>query len=231
VSLVLATSLLVPYAALTLDPARSEIVGGILLPPVVLMATVALGVAAARARMPAAVVGRGLALFGIACILVACASQAWGLLRRSPEFSIDGDGPRASRFILTIADAALQHSVGPVKWSTDAHLDFGAVQVSSVYYYEQRGVWPNLVGGLGDGPVESTVAPEEVRTVAAASDVLILTRSLNPSAPAYPYDRSIEIAEPILRAVAVEQFDLVAQDRFYGRDVFGFIRRSRSQPR
>jgi hypothetical protein len=229
VSVVVAASLVVPYGALTLDPARSDVVGGILLPPIVLAATVALGVAAARSHAPAPLVHRGLVLFGVGCVLAACLTQAWGLLRRSPDLAVDGEAARASQLILTLADTALGRLGRPVVWSIDAHVDFGAIQVISVYYFEQRGVWPDLASGLGEAPPESFITPEEARTIAAGSDVLILTQT-NGFSPPYAYDRSVAQAAPILRAVASESFDLVAQGSFYGRDVFGFIRRNRGQP-
>jgi hypothetical protein len=180
--LVLVGALVVPLAALTLDPAKSDVVGGIALPPLALL--VAMGLGVATERVGGRHVSGLVAVLGGVCLVIALVAQLTGLARRTAEFSVQSDAGQASRFILSLGDGVARQPRLPAVWSMDAHLDFGSVQVTRVYYYEQRGIWLVLAAGIGEGNIGSTLTIDEARAQALPSDVLILTQrtSAPPSA-------------------------------------------------
>lgn len=224
---VLPLAIVLPYAALTLDESKSSVVGNVLLPPVLLLAVVVFAVAARNGMwLTERTIRRAVLTIGAATLLVGVAAHARYLRTQLLDYSTTNDVGQASRFIDQLsAEISTSRSGQAAVWAVDAHLDFAAAQAVRVYYYEQHGQWLPIVGGLGEGAIYSTLAPEEVRQQGAASDVLILSRRLSAPTPVYPYDLSIEAAEPLLSRVAVEEFDLRNQGTFFGREVRGFIRR------
>jgi len=111
-----------------------------------------------------------------------------------------------------------------VIWGSDAHLDFAPSLVIRVYYYELHRQWLDVAGGLGDGPLASTLTAAQARELAAASQVRILTRRTTAPPPIYPYDASIEAVVPVLVDLAKKQYELRAHGEFFGRDVYGYVR-------
>lgn len=221
--IVLGGGVLVPALALSLDPAKSDVVGGVLAPPVALLTAYVLATvqrALSTSKIRPAAVG-----VGVACLVLAFASQVRGLRARETEFSAQGDSARASRFILALADDIHARAARPAIWSMDAHLDFASVAATRVYYFEQRGVWLDLVAGIGEANIASTLSIDDVRAQASASDALILTERTTAPRPIYPYDASLEATHDALFDIAARNFVLVAGDHFLGRNVFGFARR------
>jgi hypothetical protein len=224
---VLVIATVVPYLALSVDEVKSWVVAGVLVPPVLLLAVVALAGAASHAMWaPEMIVRRALLAVGALCLSLGVAEQVRDLRQQVLNSLPASDIARASSFINQMAQAVLERADGaPTVWAADAHLDFATAQVVRVYQYEQHRLWLPIVGGLGEGAIYATLTPTDVRSQADQSGVLILTRRDSAPPPVFPYDQSVEAAEGLLLSLADTEFDLRARDRFFEREVSGFVRR------
>jgi hypothetical protein len=220
---VLCVGIAVPFAALTLDPVKSNVVGGILLPPVAILAAVAFGEASLRT---AGRQSRTIALlFAAGCLVAGLGAQTRSLFLNGVEFSGDGDVARASQFVLTLGDWVAAHPRNPTVWSVDAHLDFDSVAATRLYYFEQRGRWLDLAAGFGEGDIASVLSSDSAQAQATRSDVLVLTQRTTAPESSYPYDQSLERAGPSLNTLAATQFETLITSDFFGRQATGYVRR------
>jgi hypothetical protein len=222
-SFVLGISLGVPYAAFTLDPSKSGVVAGILLPPFLLALTLGLAVLERRSGVSRSATPRGMLTIASCALVLASAAQASGIVRRSSDLLHPTDVALASQFIQDLAEASGAEGGRHVVWESDAHMDFAPSLVVRVYYYELHRQWLDVAGGLGDGPLASTLSAAQAREQAAASQVLILSRRTTAPRPIFPYDLSIEAVEPVLVDLANQQYELRAHSEFFGRNVYGYV--------
>jgi hypothetical protein len=216
---------LAPYVALTLDEAKSPVVGGVLLPPSVLAVAFILGSSSKGlcGPLPSVRKARLFALCGLV-LLVGLRSQ-WGDIRRTVyDAEWQSDLATASQFMDDVGDYVRDTDGGHAVWAMDAHFDFTPSLVTRVYYFEQHGIWLDVPSVLGDGPIDTTLSEDEIMWQAASSSVLILTSGGAPLT--YPYDLSVERAKPALFELAEQRFTLLGHYRIDRRDVFAYVRRA-----
>jgi hypothetical protein len=219
---VLALAFAIPYVALTLDEAKSGVVGDVLLPPTILGVVAVFAFASRLPYTRARWAEVALLVLSLAAFGYGVRTQI-GALQQNAYRANREDLAAASRMMLEVGDYVRENSSGQTIWGIDGHLDFTAPGVAWLYYYEQRGIWLPMAAELGVGAIQTTLSQDEVLREAAASDVLLLTKG---GSWTYPYDQSIEQAKVALFNLAAERFTLFRSYRMFGRDVYVFIRNS-----
>lgn len=198
-----ALSLLVPYAVLTADSAKSVVVGGLLATP--LLWGVLLGAAAlARAARPAA--------FAVAAGGVLVGGVAFQITHlRGPSTSLFP--PEARREVARLhADVA--RVVRANGWSTtrilaDRKRDY--VPATAVAAYEADGTSLDLVYPMGYVVWEPTA--QQVDEALAESQIVIVTLEPPPPHWTYPYDRMLAALRPRLLQYCEEGLSFVGSYR------------------
>src|SRR5439155_25946717 len=124
------------------DEVKGPVVGDVLVPPVLLLAAVALATAARRSTSLPEAIKRAVLATGAAILLIGIAAQARALRTMTFDLSSTSDIAQASRFIDQLgAYVSAPRPGGPLLWTMDAHLGFAAAPVGRSYYYQQHHEW------------------------------------------------------------------------------------------
>jgi hypothetical protein len=227
----LSVSWLATYTILTLDQAKSPVVGNLLLPPVLIAVVGAAGVAEhiVQEKSPRAWQRR---LFSTVAVIVLGGGVLIGLNTVSRTERVRGpatavDLGRAGQLLLDVGDYLNATGLQNAVWSVDGHQEFATSTTVETFYYEQRGILLNLRGGLGDEGIADHVSPEEVLAKGRASDVLLLGDT-SAAGPALPYPSDVDIWGQESRLHELAQSTLVPLGRYwtYGRLWDAYVRPS-----
>lgn len=228
---VLVLSLLVPYAILTVNELKSPVVGSVLVPPLALLAVTTFYAFGRQAVAGPAFRDRRPLILGATILVLGLVWQTTNVGRRLYDPTPTAELAAASDLVEFLAEYFDHRGNRRPVWAMDSHLDYAAAGVVQLLYYERRGVWMDLVPGLGHDGVHLTLTPDEVLRQAAASDLLILTRTVDRRPSVYPYDRSIEATKSALFELAEKELTLYRRERLFGREVFAYVRPSRASDR
>lgn len=185
--LILAVS--VPLAVLTLNPAKSSIVSGIVVPGLVLLAVLPVIVATRRGT---GMLSRWLlSALALVSATVGCATQASFYVRRPPA------GERVDREEATQLLTASARVCRDLGWRrptifSDATSEFSQPNGAAVVSYEQLGWLFTPVVQAAGGSAWAPARPKDVRAAFRAADLVFLARHQPPGfEPTFPFDRSV----------------------------------------
>jgi hypothetical protein len=185
--LVLAVS--VPLTVLTLNPARSPIVSGIVVPGLVLL--VVLPVVVAVRRGAGALSRRLLSVLATVSMTAGIVAQAAFYVHHPPA-SERADQEEATQ--LLVSSAKVCRDLGwrnPIFFS-DATSEFSQPNAAAILSYEHLGWFFNPVAAAPGGSAWLPARPKDARAAFRAADIVFLARRMPPGyEPAYPFDRSV----------------------------------------
>ncbi len=218
---VLAISLFVPLAILSLGYHRTNICAGIALPA--LLWLVLLLVVGGTGLHPGALLGWPLrALLGTLAALSVAAGvhhQAWWYGHRTPFTAQRADNEEILRLHDHIEDLCTEHGWQQPVFAVTCNLDFLHPQVSQVLMYERHHSRRQVQAQLGMNVI--TIRPEEALAQAAASDLVLLAP---PRVITYPFEHCMADLYPQLRRLCEEHFIAEHTYRIRGQDVTLYVR-------
>ncbi len=222
------TSLVVPYAILTANVAKSPVVGDILVPPVlflVLLAAARLSGADVEERPAGGQPGGAQVLPSLAAVALLLGGHTqWDQLHVQGPFS--ETRPEVEQ-ILSLYDTIFERNVRsgwqrPVV-SVDRIVDYFAASTMNATIYERHGVLLGARPGLGGSIFE--VGIEDALETITRSDFVLISLPMFPEPARYSFDLSMARIRPRLLAACGATHELVRSFPIYGRRVLLYARK------
>jgi hypothetical protein len=218
------TSIIVPYTVLTIDVAKSPVVGDIIVPSLlwfVLITVITLSkIYDNRSDYPVK-----LYALNALTILVLC----FGLYTQFEELSKRGrlNGNRADvEKVLQLHNSLFRYirelNQEKTVISTDKTTDYFNNSVLKSVIYERHGVLLNTQSALGSQPFTPVTLTEAVDLL-ETSDFALMTIS-DGMQSSFPFDRSIQTIQPELMAYCDQHFLPLEYFRFFNRDMILYTR-------
>jgi len=214
---------LVPVSILTLDTAKSPVVGQIVYPALLLATLFPVAVIARdfSNRSPAGV--PALAALGVLTFGIGLGHQATHFVRHDDSASSRSD----AREVVTLYDRLTELSVAE-GWSSPrisyaATADYFHPLVLEPIAYERHGVLLQPKGALG---ATGILAPDEsqVPALLGESDFAVIASTPSPLATVFPFDRLMNAMKPGIEAFCAKNFAPVDHFRFFEQEVTLYVR-------
>jgi hypothetical protein len=207
-TLVLAASIAVPMVVLTLNPARSPVVAGAMLPALALLVTLA-PLALAR-RHPGSLARRALAGLGAAVLATGLWTHADALVKRLPD-SERAQSAAATQLLSSLAQVSREMDWHQPVVFFDSTTEFQQPWALAVVAYERYGFLLEPVVPIG-APAFKPAVPAAVGRVFGSADLAFLARRRPAWYVAnFAYDRSVDGLRPDLLARAEREMELVGR--------------------
>lgn len=222
----LLASIIVPIIILSLDEAKSGVVGAIVVTPVILLAMVWVVRCQDRLRERPQIVARtgwGLAAVALLAGLNLHANQFAARTHMSLDRRENLSVVAAAQ---TMVDYAVAHRESNARYRKprvvlDGVYDFINHGVLNVVGYERHGA---LISAVNGGGRIFDVTQEEMLRYAADADFIVVTRSETGATFTYPFDKAMMAIRPHLRAYCEENLEELTQFQKMGRTFTVYVR-------
>jgi hypothetical protein len=212
----LIVTIVVITVILTVDPARSRVVGMILVPPMLFAVVLPLQRMFAKAF-------RGRTVLAILVVVLAIGFQIVQLLFCIPMSKHRQDFQSVAELYATIDAVCIERGWRSPQIASDHIVDYLAVANLGVFTYEhdQRPTWAHeTLAQLSDLPDDEYFA--KVR----CSDIVLITQGPPVADTDYPFNRQSERLHAILQAWCDQHLQLARRLRVMDRDVWVYARRN-----
>jgi hypothetical protein len=223
--LFLALCLVVPYIILTLDIAKSAVVGNIFLPVVlwlIVMTIIAL-TCTPVVESPRQMMQSSLTALAVLSVGAGMIYQFWQLSRLSLVSQHRPDAEQVLQLHDLIFEYSRQHGLVAPLVSNDHIVDYINANVLNVVIYERHGVFLQSQAGIGTSifaPGESEVI-EQIRR----SDFVVLSTPRSEEQLVFPFDIAMQELHPRLVAICDQQFVQLRRFQIANRDLVLYARR------
>jgi hypothetical protein len=224
--LFLAICLVVPYIILTLDVAKSAVVGNIFLPIVLwlLVITVIALTRSASVDSNHLVMKSGMIALAALSMGAGMIYQSWQLSRLSALSQHRSDTEQVIQIHDLIFEYSRQHGLTAPRVSNDHIVDYINANVLNVVIYERHGVFLNSAAGIGT----SIFAPSDAEVIEQVqqSDFVILSTPQADEQLVFPFDIAMQALHPNLVALCDQHFEQLRRFQIANRDLVLYARRN-----
>jgi hypothetical protein len=221
----LALCLVVPYTILTLDVAKSPVVGNIFLPVVLWLIVITIIVLSRSSSLDSKRLVLKSGLTALAALSIG-AGAIYQFVQFSQPSSVSKNRSDAEQ-VLQLHDLIFQysreHGLAAPRVSTDHIVDYMNANVLNVVIYERYWVSLRSQAGLGTSifAIDEAGAIEEIRR----SDFVVLSTPRTEERLVFPFDIVMQKLHPRLVAVCDQQFVQLRRFQIANRDLVLYARR------
>lgn len=222
----LLASIIVPILILSLDEAKSGVVGAIVVTPLILLAMVWVMRCQQRLRTRPEIITRTGWVLAAVTLLAGLDHHLRQFVTRTPMSLERKENESVVAAATAMVDYAIEHREWDARYRAprivlDGVYDFINHGVLNVFGYERRGA---LLGAVNGGGRIFDVTQEEMLRYAADADFVVVTTSDIGATLTYPFDKAMLAIRPHLRAYCEEHFHELTRFRKLGREFAVYAR-------